>query len=102
MRQLVRPSSRFYLPAADCKSHRFSRKRGMPSQLESPDAIAEVRIETALRTRSSHLDLNDLSLTSLPESLSQLSGLQMLYLAGNQLTNLPEWLDRLTGLRTLG
>ncbi|TMC24743.1 MAG: leucine-rich repeat domain-containing protein, partial [Chloroflexi bacterium] len=40
-------------------------------------------------------------LTSLPESLGQLTNLRRLDLTGNQLTSLPEWLGNLVQLRRL-
>ena len=47
------------------------------------------------------LDLSGNQLTSLPEWLGKLSGLQVLYLSGNQLTSLPESLGKLSGLQGL-
>ena len=43
---------------------------------ESPDEIAEARIQGALGEQAGRLDLSELGLTSLPESLGKLSGLQ--------------------------
>ena len=68
---------------------------------ESPDEIAEARIQGALGEQAGRLDLSELGLTSLPESLGKLSGLQTLYLSGNQLTSLPESLGKLSGLQKL-
>jgi internalin A len=47
------------------------------------------------------LDLSDLGLTKLPESIAQLSQLQILYLDGNQLTVLPESVTQLSLLEEL-
>jgi internalin A len=63
---------------------------------KSPDAIAEARIQAALRQQTRNLDLSRLALTSLPESLGRLTGLQSLDLSRNRLTSLPESLRRLT------
>jgi internalin A len=87
-----------------CKSHcLIGRERGMSlkAEPESPDAIAEFRIETAIRERTRELDLSGLKLRDLPESFGRLTGLQKLNLSDNQLTSLPESLGRLTGLREL-
>ena len=62
---------------------------------------AEKKIEDALRSGATELDLGGMKLTALPESLGQLTQLQTLHLTGNQLTALPEWLGQLTQLQTL-
>ena len=58
-------------------------------------------IEEAASSNSRTLDLSRSGLTSVPESLGQLSGLQVLYLSDNQLTSVPESLSQLSGLQTL-
>jgi len=66
--------------------------------------IAEQKIEKALRTQATGLDLSgsgDTRLTELPESLGQLTQLGKLDLSGNRLTVLPESLSRLTRLLSL-
>jgi internalin A len=68
---------------------------------ESPDAVAEARIQKELREKTGHLDLFGLGLTSLPESLEKLTSLQTLELFDNQITSLPESLEKLTSLQTL-
>jgi internalin A len=68
---------------------------------ESPQFVVEQRIQKALREKAVELRLNGLQLTSLPESIGQLTGLQELYLFDNQLTSLPESIGQLTGLRVL-
>ncbi|NQU20766.1 MAG: TIR domain-containing protein [Candidatus Nealsonbacteria bacterium] len=62
---------------------------------------AKRRIQHARRSVATELDLSGLSLTSVPESLGQLSGLMELGLSGNQLTSLPESLDQLSCLEEL-
>ncbi len=51
---------------------------------------AEKRIEATRRSGKTELDLSDLELTELPESLGQLAQLQRLDVDNNQLTALPE------------
>src|SRR5437588_369724 len=63
-----------------------------------PTAIAEARIQEALKKRATELDLSGLGLTELPESIAQLSQLQMLSLSYNQLTTLPESVAQLSQL----
>ena len=62
---------------------------------------AEKKIEEALRTGATELDLSDMELTELPESLGQLTQLQSLNLSSNQLTELPESMRHLGRLRQL-
>ena len=62
---------------------------------------AEQKIEAARRSRATKLDLSDMGLTELPESLGQLTQLQSLNLTDNQLTALPESLGQLTQLQSL-
>jgi Leucine-rich repeat (LRR) protein/GTPase SAR1 family protein len=69
--------------------------------------IAEQKIEEALRSGATQLDLSarfvakDDKLTELPDSLAQLTQLQQLYLRNNQLTALPDSLAQLTQLQLL-
>jgi len=66
--------------------------------------IAEQKIEKALRTQATGLDLSgsgDTRLTELPESLGQLTQLGKLDLSGNRLTALPASLGRLDNLERL-
>ena len=74
-----------------------------PSQLKRSIGIeeAETRIRYALQTKSPILTLNRLYLSTLPESIAQLTDLRTLDLAHNQLTELPEWLGQLTKLRCI-
>lgn len=75
--------------------------------LDEAYQIAEQKIEEALRSGATELDLSggwgkkEATLTKLPESLSQLTQLRALILSGNQLTKLPEWLGQLTQLQSL-
>jgi Leucine-rich repeat (LRR) protein len=66
---------------------------------------AEEAIEEARRSQATELDLSGRhsteKLTELPESLGQVTQLQVLYLENNQLTALPESLGQLTRLESL-
>ncbi len=62
---------------------------------------AEQKIERARRLGATELDLFDMGLTELPESIGQLTQLQLLHLSGNQLTAIPEIISRLTNLQSL-
>ncbi len=59
------------------------------------------RIEAARQNQSTTLDLVGLQLTTLPESLWQLTALKSLWLTNNYFAVLPEWLGNLTALQTL-
>jgi Leucine-rich repeat (LRR) protein len=59
------------------------------------------KIKEALRKNVIELDLSELDLIELPESLGQLSQLKSLDLSNNQLTVLPESLGQLTQLHSL-
>jgi internalin A len=63
--------------------------------------VAERRIEKAARSGARSLDLSRLSLTSLPESLCQLTHLQSLDISENLLVALPESLSQLVELEQL-
>jgi internalin A len=67
----------------------------------SPLAEAERRIQDALESGATELDLSGLGLTALPESLGNLANLTDLYLSQNQLTTLPESLGNLANLTDL-
>lgn len=62
---------------------------------------AEQKIEEARRSGATKLDLSQMNLTELPESLGQLAQLQSLNLLGNELRDLPKSLSQLTQLQTL-
>jgi GTPase SAR1 family protein len=62
---------------------------------------AEKKIEEALKSGTTELDLRSMELIELPESLRGLTQLQSLNLAHNNLTILPEWLGELTQLQLL-
>jgi internalin A len=74
----------------------------MPEQHESKGwQEALRRIERTRRSNATELDLSGLNLTTLPESLNQLSQLQTLSLSNNQLTAVPESLCQLSQLQNL-
>ncbi len=62
---------------------------------------AKQRILEAHRTGADQLDLNEMFLSELPESIGELSNLQILNLNVNQLTTLPKSIGNLTKLKTL-
>jgi Leucine-rich repeat (LRR) protein len=70
-------------------------------QQETPEEIAEERIEEARKSKATHLNLAGLGLTELPSSIGQLAQLQSLDVSRNELTALPESLAQLTQLRNL-
>ena len=63
--------------------------------------IAVQKIKDAAENQSIDLDLTDLNLTKLPETIGQLTQLEYLYLRENQLTKLPESIGQLTQLKNL-
>ena len=69
---------------------------------ETPEQIAERRIEEAARSGAKELDLTDLELRELPESIGRLTQLRDLHLGGDQLTALPGAGDRTTGTKRAG
>ena len=63
---------------------------------------AEQRIHQAVEDGSLILDLSNLELENIPETISQLTQLQELDLSDNQLSTLPEAFAQLTQLQKLG
>lgn len=59
------------------------------------------RIESAKESESAELDLSDLQLTAIPDSLVQLASLERLDLSENQLTAVPDPLGQLANLQRL-
>lgn len=59
------------------------------------------RIEEARRSGSPELDLTFLGLTTIPDSLAQLTKLQAVTLGNNRLTAIPKFLAQLSNLQTL-
>lgn len=66
---------------------------------ETPDTVDIV--ENAIKGASVRLDLSNLGLTFLPESVSRLTELKELYLGGNQLAELPDSFSKLCQLQIL-
>ncbi|HST52411.1 MAG TPA: COR domain-containing protein [Pyrinomonadaceae bacterium] len=75
--------------------------RRLTGKATDPMSPAEARIQEARRNHATSLDLSGMNLTELPESITQLSQLQMLSLDDNQLTTLPESITRLSRLQRL-
>jgi leucine-rich repeat protein SHOC2 len=61
----------------------------------------ELKIDRAIQDRSTHLDLYQQQLTTLPESIGNLTDLVSLRLVDNNLNTLPESIGNLTNLREL-
>lgn len=59
------------------------------------------KIEDTCRRKSDMLDLSVCQLTSLPSSITQMTNLRVLGLAGNKLTQLPTALFKLVNLQEL-
>ncbi|MBL9182291.1 MAG: GTP-binding protein [Verrucomicrobiaceae bacterium] len=59
------------------------------------------RIQHAVRTKSTHLNLSGMKLASVPEVLGQCRDLKELDLSNNRFTNVPEAIGRLTALQKL-
>jgi internalin A len=80
----------------------ISRKR-VPKKRTPADALADAErlIAECRDTRSSGLNLNDLGLRELPESLRALHWLSRLNVEDNELVHLPNWLGDLAQLREL-
>jgi hypothetical protein len=62
---------------------------------------AAKRIDEAYRTNAAILDLKGLALTTIPDSVGQLTNLEILDLSSNQITSLPDWLTQLSNLEEL-
>ncbi len=62
---------------------------------------AEKKIEKALKSGATILNLHDMKLTELPESIGQLTQLANLNLGDNHLTKLPESIGKLSQLNYL-
>jgi len=73
----------------------------MPSSNNNGPAEAERRIAAAKRAGKIVLNLSDLDLQALPESVSRLGHLRFLYLSNNRLTQLPKSIGQCARLRKL-
>jgi internalin A len=76
----------------------FRRWKGKETDSKS---LAESLIERAMKNRATTLNLSNLGLPEIPESITQLPQLQELILHGNHLAALPESIGRLSRLREL-
>ena len=72
-----------------------------PKQNLSPTEKAESKILQAAESRASYLDLSNLGLDTLPDSLWGLTGLKLLELAGNLIQTLPPQIGELKHLELL-
>lgn len=73
----------------------------MNEEDKMPEEIAEERIQEAISTQATFLDLGNLKLPRVPESIGQLAQLQRLNLSFNQLNALPDSISQLTQLQYL-
>jgi internalin A len=62
---------------------------------------ADKRIEEAKRSKKTQLDLSDLKLKELPETVRELQQLQVLNLSRNDISVVPDWLSEFAGLQRL-
>ena len=62
---------------------------------------AEKRIETAYHSEATKLDLSALGLKKVPETISKLSNLQLLFLYNNEISEIPESITSLSKLQDL-
>jgi internalin A len=78
-------------------------KRPRPPKAKAIDPMsrAEARIQRLRKNRRTRLDLSNLGLTELPESIARLSQLRWLFLDHNRLTTLPESFAQLSQLQAL-
>src|SRR5438132_586147 len=83
-------------PRSFIRGDPMSARPPQPRSQEEALAEAERRISECRRTRDTVLDLDNLGLAQLPESLASLSWLQDLRAEDNDLVDLPSWLGNLT------
>jgi Family of unknown function (DUF6625)/Leucine rich repeat len=98
------PSSRFPPSVVGNSNNRKNHYRilvSMPSCNKNGLAEAERRIAEAKRTGKTVLNLSDLDLEVLPESVCRLAHLRFLHANNNRLTQVPESIGRLVRLREL-
>ncbi|PSR16564.1 serine/threonine protein kinase [filamentous cyanobacterium CCP3] len=74
---------------------------GLAEDATAAFAEAELRIQEALESDATELDLSGLGLTVIPESLGNLTSLNWLDLSDNQLTAIPDYLGNLPNLTRL-
>ena len=99
-----RPSSGFPPSVIDSSNNKQNHYRvlvSMPSSNKNGLAEAERRIAEAKCTGKTVVNLSDLDLEVLPESVCRLAHLWCLYANNNRLTQLPESIGRLVRLREL-
>ncbi|NEQ53654.1 MAG: hypothetical protein F6K11_26560 [Leptolyngbya sp. SIO3F4] len=74
---------------AKLQTDRFPQSISKISQADPAYVEVQRRIQTALDTQATELDLSQLGLQALPSEIGQLTNLQWLGLYDNQLTSLP-------------
>jgi internalin A len=77
------------------------RQDQLKEQVEDKTSAASTRIEEARRKRSPTLDLSNLRLAELPDSISQLTELKGLYIYNSPLTSVPDAIGQLKNLEIL-
>lgn len=74
---------------------------GPKTKMPVPTWLAETRIQEAYKRGNAVLDLSNIELTKLPESIALLSELRMLFVNDNKLTTLPASITKLSTLEVL-
>ncbi|NCA28483.1 MAG: leucine-rich repeat domain-containing protein [Proteobacteria bacterium] len=76
-------------------------EQGIDEEQKKNRRQASTKIIDVYKNSKTELDLSDNQITSLPETIGNLTSLQELYLSENQLTSLPETIGNLNSLQIL-